>query len=286
MIVCSTKRSTSESGSPQEGPEHFKYLQFSDFTVGHHCGYLSPVPALEYDDIMTEEDFYRFTQALSSDVLKWDAVQEVIRSGGVTYADKQILMDQKASLVEPVHGAKYLSGCNLGINLTRPERVLPFYNPPGARGEDSILSTCLADYTVKSIPVYTFHDGFSIYGSLLKGVLPIDLKKISLYESEHIHHRFYHACIGWMRYKPLYTYLTQPQSCQQLLSEAKENLNSTLSNVCAYFNNRGFERLRKELDAYTKKIPEHAEALNKTQQVWHTIAVAQADRTEPVASGR
>ena len=252
--------------------EHFKYLQFSDFTTGHHCGYLSPLPSLDYDHIMQEEDFYRFTQALSSDVLQWESVQAVIASGGVTYADKQILIDKKAKLVEPVHGAKYLSGCNLGINLTNPQRVLPFYNPPGARGEDSILSTCMLDYTVKSIPVYTFHDGFSFYGSLLKGVLPTSLRKISLYyESESVIRRFFSACRGWIRYKPLYTYLTQPEACKDILAQARENLQLSLDHICAYFNIRDFASLAEDLDRYETLLPQHLAQFRQGQEVWKKL---------------
>lgn len=114
--------------------EHVKYLQFSDFTNGYHCGYLSPMPSIEFDGVLEEDTFHRFTDALSSDVLKWEYVQKTIQSAGVTYADKNVLMEHKAQLVAAVHGAKYISGGNLGINLTVPEKTLPFFNPPGARG--------------------------------------------------------------------------------------------------------------------------------------------------------
>ncbi len=135
--------------------EHVRGLQFSDVTNGYHCGYLTPIPFIEFDGVLGETHFRMFTDALSSDVLKWESVQRMIRNGGVKYADKKILMEHKTKLVRQEKGAKFISGGNLGINLTCPEKVLPFYNPPGARGEDSILSTCLENHTVKKIPVYT-----------------------------------------------------------------------------------------------------------------------------------
>ena len=48
-----------------------------------------------------------------------------MENGGVTYADKNVLIERKVRLVEPENGAKFISGGNLGINLTRPRRVLP-----------------------------------------------------------------------------------------------------------------------------------------------------------------
>ena len=38
-----------------------------------------------------------------------------------------------------INKAKFISGANLCINLTDAKRVFPFYNPPGARGEDTFL---------------------------------------------------------------------------------------------------------------------------------------------------
>lgn len=248
--------------------EHIKHLAFADYTNGYHCGYLSPLPSIEFDGILDERIFQQFTTALSSDVLQWDSVVKTMQSGGVTYADKSVLIEHKTNLVPWQRGARFISGGNLGINLTRPERLLPFYNPPGARGEDSILSTFLNDAVVKSIPVYTFHDGFGFYGSLLKGVLPIALKKVSHYDSATVIDRFYRACVGWIRYKPLYTYLTQPDAYKQILEEAKIGLEHTVESVCAYFNHRAFLGLLAELEQYTEQLPIHYDALRQTRAVW------------------
>lgn len=251
--------------------EHIKYLQFSDVTNGYHCGYISPLPSFEFDGILDESTFHQFTDALSSDILQWPAVCRTMQSGGVNYADKQVLIEHQAKLVEPFHGAKIVTGGNLGINLTQPQRVLPFYNPPGARGEDSIFSACLSDYTVKSIPVYTFHDGFGFYGSLLRGVLPTQLKKISFYDSAAVIERFYRACIGWIRYKPLFTYLTQPMEFEQIMKTTRENLMEALPKVCAYFNRRDFGNILEELDTYVRDVPKHHAELLETISRWKRI---------------
>lgn len=251
--------------------DHVKYLQFSDFTNGYHCGYLSPMPSIEFDGVLEEQTFHQFTDALSSDVLKWEYVQKTIQSAGVTYADKNVLIEHKAQLVPLVNGAKYISGGNLGINLTSPEKTLPFFNPPGARGEDSLLSTCIKERNVKKIPVYTFHDGFGFYSSLLRGVLPLELRKISLYDSAAVIDRFYRACIGWMRYKPLYTYLTQPDQYQDIMEQSRRNLQASLESVCAYFNNWNFNQILTELEAYTAQMQLHYDMLRRSQDLWQKM---------------
>lgn len=254
--------------------EHIRYLQFSDITNGYHCGYLTPVPSIDFDGILSKEIFHRFTDALSSDVLKWDEVERLIASGGVTYADKTILSEHQANLALEANGAKFISGGNLGINLTKRTKVLPFYNPPGARGEDSILSTCLKEYNVKWIPVYTFHDGFSFYGTLLRGVLPLKLKQISLYDSAAVNNRFYKACLGWARYKPLYTYLTQPDSFTETMDQSLQNLQECLPYVCSYFNDRRYYNLFYEMEKYVKNVPTHNQQFHDLQKAWKKMIKA------------
>lgn len=267
-----TESSTTSLWSGQHVLEdHVKYLQFSDYTCGYHCGYVTPMPAIEFDGILSEDVFHQFTDALSSDVLQWDSVSELLNSGGVTYADKKILVEHKVQPVAEDHGARIVTGGNLGINLTNPKRVLPFYNPPGARGEDSILSTCLGSYNVKKIPAYTFHDGFAFYSSLLRGALPMKLKRISLYDSAAVNQRFYRACVGWARYKPLYTYLTQPEQFSDIMSRSLKGLDESLPCVCSYFNSSDFMNLRSELEKYTKEVPEHNREFTEMRRIWSRI---------------
>ncbi len=251
--------------------DHVKYLQFSDITNGYHCGYVSPLPALEFDGIVDEPVFRSFVGALSSDVLKWDDLKKVMQAGGVTYADKQVLIDRKALLVEEEHHSKFITGGNLGINLTKKEKVLPFYNPPGARGEDSFLSTCLTGHTVKRIPCYTFHDGFSLYGTLLHGTLPTRLREINFYDSQAVIRRFSAACTGWIRYKPLYVYITDRPHYRAVMDGAKAALEAAIPNICAYFNDSAFAGILAELDRYDGLVQEHYGQFLHMQEVWKAV---------------
>ena len=249
---------------------HIEYLRNADMTNGYHCGYISPIPYLEFDHILSEQDFKAFILALSNDVLNWDSIKSIMQAGGITYADKTILMEQQAWAAEEVHGAKFITGGNLGINLSVPERVQVFYNPPGARGEDTFLSTSLKDVNVKYIPTYTFHDGFGQYGRLLDGVLPNKLQPIEA-GSEQVITRFYKACVGWVRYKPLYTYLTQRQAFDEVMEDMQAQLTNAVPKICSFFNRREFEDVLREFQASRAKVQIHQQEFSRCKHIWEKI---------------
>lgn len=269
MAVTNTRKTTIWGGQ-HILPTHLKYIAQADITNGHHCGYISPIPYMDFNDTMTETDFRTFIEAISNEIVNWDSLKVVMKDGGVTYANTGILTTDNAVEVPETNHAKFISGANLCINLTSPRRVFPFYNPPGARGEDTFLSTCLSERKVLRIPCYTFHDGFSTYKHLLEGVLPIRLKFIKA-DSEHITTRFYNACIGWIRYKPLLLYITQPDCYEKKIEEIRKQLNETLPKVCTYFDKPEFMNILTELEKYNKNVKKHYDDFIKTQHAWTKI---------------
>lgn len=270
MAVTANNGSTLWSGQ-HVIESHISALKFSDVTNGYHCGYISPIPSIEFDNILSEDTFKTFIEALSNDVLNWDSMKTIMENGGVTYADKSVLINKKVSLVEEVSGAKFITGGNLGINLRDLAKVYPFYNPPGARGEDTFLSTCLTNSTVKLIPTYTFHDGFSIYDNLLQGVLPTTLKNINPLESMEVVNRFYKACLGWVRYKPLYMYITHRDSYREIIDGMRSNLEKTLPQICAYFNMPEFNEILVELDKFDSQVENHFAEFERSKAIWNSI---------------
>ncbi|MBP3284133.1 MAG: hypothetical protein J6M02_01360 [Clostridia bacterium] len=270
MAVTANDGSTLWSGQ-HVIESHINALKFADVTNGYHCGYISPIPSIEFDNILSEETFKTFIKALSNDVLNWDSIKSIMQNGGVTYSDKNVLINKKISLVEEVNGAKFITGGNLGLNLKDLTKIYPFYNPPGARGEDTFLSTCLAGSTVKLIPTYTFHDGFSIYNNLLQGVLPTKLKKINPLESLEIVNRFYKACLGWVRYKPLYMYITHREEYGEIIQDMRENLQKTLPQICAYFNMPEFNNILGELEKFNAQVENHFNEFERAKALWKVM---------------
>jgi hypothetical protein len=275
MAVTNT-RSTTIWGGQHVLLNHLKHITQADITHGHHCGYISPIPYMEFNNTLSEADFRSFIEAISNDIINWDTLKSVMENGGVTYADTKILTSNEAVEVPETNHAKFISGANLCINLTDPRRIFPFYNPPGARGEDTFLSTCLSERKVLRVPCYTFHDGFSTYNHLLEGVLPIRLKFIKA-DTEQIITRFYKACIGWIRYKPLLLYITQPDRYEEKIQEMREQLTVTLPKICAYFGQPDFMKVLAELEKYNKNAKKHYQEFRETQRIWAKIMEHFAD---------
>ncbi len=249
---------------------HLKYINRADITHGHHCGYVSPIPYVEFDENLSEDVFREFIEAISNDIVKWDKLKTLMNDGGVTYADVWTLLQDDADDVPEVNHAKFISGANLCINLTDPSRLFPFYNPPGARGEDTFLSTCLTDRVVLKVPCYTFHDGFSTYNHLLDGVLPVHLDFIKA-DNKQIIDRFYRACIGWIRYKPLLLYITQPDTYEEKIKEMQRKLKATLPIICAYFNTTEFMQILPELRKFHKNVEQHYQEFLSVQEAWARV---------------
>ena len=249
---------------------HLECIAQADITHGHHCGYISPIPHIDFNDTMTEADFRSFIEAISNDIINWNTLKTVMKNGGVTYADTKILTTDDALEVQETNHTKFISGANLCINLTDPRRIFPFYNPPGARGEDTFLSTCLSERKVLRVPCYTFHDGFSTYNHLLHGVLPIRLKFIKT-DNGQITARFYKACLGWIRYKPLLLYITQPDCYNEKIEEMREQLKETLPKICAYFGQPDFIKISTELEKYHKNVENHYREFLEIKSIWAAI---------------
>lgn len=286
-VAVTNTRNQAVWGGQQVLKEHLENIENADITFGHHCGYISPIPRLDFDDVLPEREFRLFIEAISNDIISWKRMKTVMANGGVTYADTRILMNKPVAEVPEVNACKFIAGSNLCINLTDPKRVFPFYNPPGARGEDTFLSTCLGARKVLRVPCYTFHDGFSGYHHLLAGVLPIELKPVAA-RSEQIVKRFQRACLGWIRYKPLLLYITDRAAYPQRIEEMTDQLSRTLPLLCRYFNTDEFMSVLKELRRYDVMVQKHYEQFQAVKAGWARLMrfyIQEAERPALAGAG-
>ena len=250
---------------------HLRYSDKADITHGHHCGYISPIPTIEFNDTLTENDFKKFIEAISNEIISWKVVKEtIITNAGVTYANAKIIDEQILSEVPEVLGMKFISGANLCFNLNNIKELPPFYNPPGARGEDTFMSTSLSKMKVMKVPVYTFHDGFLNYKNILKGVLPITLLPVDNH-SPIIIKRFINATIGWIRYKPLMVYITRREEYEAIIEKMRHHLKLTIPKLCAYYNTDQFEQILVEMEHYHKNVHKHFNAFEQTKIGWKKV---------------
>lgn len=247
---------------------HLQFNDQADITHGLHCGYISPIPYLVFNNLLTENDFKLFIEALSNDIITWDKIKQVIiNQKGVTYSDENILTNQESYEVEKTNGMKFISGANLCFNLKNYKKLPPFYNPPGARGEDTFMSTALNDLKVVKVPCYAFHDGFSMYNNLLNGVLPIELKPIENTSSK-VLNRFVSATIGWIRYKPLLVYITDRDNFEATMETMEINLKHTIPKMCAYFKTEEFHKIMIEFHKYKNNVTLYFDEFEKTKTTW------------------
>jgi len=249
---------------------HISNIKNVDMTHGHHCGYISPIPHFDFNDKLSEDEFRIFVESISNDIINWDSIKEKMNDGGVTYADLDIINSENTEVVKEINGMKFISGSNLGFNLKHIDKLFPFYNPPGARGEDTFLSTCISEYNIRKIPCYTFHDGFSNYEHLLLGVLPNTLKAMKT-DSSVINKRFLKACIGWIRYKPLLIYITERDNYETEIIKMKENLSNVIPKICNYFGNEEFKNILDELEFYDTHVEQHSNDFENTKLAWEKI---------------
>ncbi|UOO38812.1 hypothetical protein IZU99_09985 [Oscillospiraceae bacterium CM] len=249
---------------------HLKAIENADITYGYHCGYVSPIPQITFNDVLTEDDFRMFIETISNDIISWNSIKEKMQNGGITYAKKSLLSSREAVEVPEINGAKFISGSNLFFKLNTEKQLFPFFNPPGARGEDTFLSTCLSDVKVLKVPCYMFHDGFLSYPHLLCGILPKKLKPIFSGNRE-TDERFYKACVGWIRYKPLLMYITGRDTYERDIALMKKNLDRVLPKVSRYFPTCDFMSLRQELDDFSSHVVEHYNMFEATKKAWERV---------------
>ncbi len=249
---------------------HINNIQYADMTHGHHCGYISPIPHLDFNEKLSENEFRIFIETISNDIINWDSIKEKMNDGGVTYADLDIINSEIIEVVKEINGMKFISGANLGFNLKNLDKLFPFYNPPGARGEDTFLSTCIGESIIRKIPCYTFHDGFSTYEHLLLGVLPNKLD-VMKFDSSGITKRFLKASIGWIRYKPLLLYITQRENYETEIMKMRENLLNVIPKICNYFGDKEFENILTEFEFYHTHVEVHYKDFENTKAAWLKI---------------
>ena len=250
--------------------EHIKYIQNVDITVGHHCGYISPIPYMEIGDDITEETFKKFIEGISNDIVNWENIKERFqKDNGVTYAKKEIL-NNEAYEIEYDGTGKWIAGSTLCLNLNYIDKIPAFYNPKGARGEDTFFSTLLEDVKVLRIPTYHFHDGFLKYVQIMRGRMPKCLRKINI-DEDSIEHRFLQASLGWIKYKPLLMYIKNKEEYKKNIVEVKEKLKISIPQIDKLFYNANFEELITTLEEADKNVIKHYKEYIKTNEVWNRM---------------
>ncbi len=269
-VACMKEENTVIWKKQENVAEHRKYIEHSNITIGYHCGYVSPIPSIDFNTCISEEDFKNYIDAVSNEVVFWDKIKEVMKQNGITYAQKEIVESKNPIILDKVGTNQWLTGSGLCINLKKIDKIPAFYNPPKARGEDTFFSTMLQDAQVYKIPVYHFHDGFLKYTGIMKEDYPRQLRKIKI-EDQIIEKRFLDVSIGWIKYKPLLLYITNRQEYKKKISKTYKALEECITKMNHIFVHYDSTCLLEQLREYDYKVEEHYKQYLKTNEIWDRI---------------
>lgn len=254
--------------------KHLESISKTDITVGDRCGVMSPIPYIEYNEILMEEDYKNFIDGISNEVISWENVNKTrVKDGFLKYADEDIALAKvKPKKISKPGETPIMYGSNLCLNLNHIEKIPAFYNPPGARGEDSFFAcaTVSKNTEVVSVPAYHFHDGFLKFTGLMKEKYPKRPLKIVL-EDNGIEQRFYKATLGWIKYKPLYFYINDKENYKKIIEDSIENLEKSVDKLSEQFETCDFRSLISELKDYDKNVKKHYKEYIRTTEIWDDL---------------
>ena len=152
--------------------EHLKNIDKAEVTMGYRCGFMNPIPYIQYNDEVKEEDYKAFIDGLENEVVNWEVVKKTREdNSAMAYADPEIANGVNKNIyLESLGKEDWILGSGICLNLRKLDKIPAFYNPPEARGEDTFFTCALAEKGAKvlRVPTYHFHDSFLKYTTLMK----------------------------------------------------------------------------------------------------------------------
>ena len=250
---------------------HLKNIDNADITIGHHCGYISPIPFVDFGTEISEEEFKNFIEVISNDIISWEKIKNIIQNNnGITYADRDIASGKGMYEIKKQGAGKWVAGSTLCLNLHDLDKIPAFYNPIDARGEDTFFSTMLENSKVLKVPVYHFHDGFLQYSQIMLDRFPKTFEKAVNTDLAN-GTRFFRACAGWVRYKPLLMYISDKEHFKENIEVVFEKLKAAIPSMNRLFKNFDFNILLKELKEYSDRVELDYQDYLRTNDIWNRL---------------
>ena len=235
------------------------------------------------DNVITQkedinEDLFKdYIEAVSNEAISWEGIREqLVKYHGFRYVPKSELEESKVREIKFDGIGKWVLGSPLCLNFTHLDKIPSFYNPEGARGEDAFFSTWLENSKVIEMPVYHFHDAFLKYTNILNEKYPKKLRKIKM-EDEQTTERFIKASIGWIRYKPLFIYLTDRKNYNEKIDQIREKLRISIPEVNKLFANSDLNLLLPELEKFNSSVKKDYDDYIKTDEAWKKVKKAMTE---------
>ena len=242
----------------------------ADVTIGYHCGYISPIPYMNFENEENEQAINHFIKAISNEIVTWESIKEKYeKSNGVTFAENSILNGEPYELLSE-DGNKFVAGSTLCINLNHIENIPAFYNPVNARGEDTFFSLNLAEAKVMKVPVYHFHDGFLKYKQIMSNKFPKTLRLIR-HSEDTVEKRFYKACLGWIKYKPLLVYILEKDKYRDIINDVYNRLEKSIPKINSLYSNYDFRQITEALKTYDQNVENDYNSYIEVNNIWNEL---------------
>ena len=242
----------------------------ADVTIGYHCGYISPIPYMNFENEENEQAINHFIKAISNEIVTWESIKEKYeKSNGVTFAENSILNGEPYELLNE-DGNKFVAGSTLCINLNHIENIPAFYNPVNARGEDTFFSLNLAEAKVMKVPVYHFHDGFLKYKQIMSNKFPKTLRLIR-HSEDTVEKRFYKACLGWIKYKPLLVYILEKDKYRDIINDVYNRLEKSIPKINSLYSNYDFGQITEALKTYDQNVENDYNSYIEVNNIWNEL---------------
>lgn len=250
---------------------HLKYIENADITFGHRCGYTSIIPYISLNKA-NKRKVKAYVEAIKNEFTTWkNAKTNLSKNKGITFADPKIAEGKKEyEIIAKKGNYKWISGSPLCINLKHLDAIPAFYNPEGARGEDAFFSICINNAKVLSVPVYHFHDPFLKHTSILENNYPSVLDE-ALPQDENTEQRFYLTSRGWIKYRPLYLYLTSPKHYKKEIKTTVKNLKIGIPEMNKLFPNKNFDILLSDLEEYDSNVEKDYQNYISVKEIWDKL---------------
>ena len=250
---------------------HLENIENADVTFGHRCGYNSPLPYMELKNPFHKRRIKAFIEAVKNEFMTWEEVKSYLsKNDGISYADEELIKNKTVSEIQIQGKHKHILGSPLCLNLKHLDKIPAFYNPEGARGEDAFFSLLLNENKVISVPVYHFHDPFIKFGKILEGKYPKKIKKIKSNDKS-VEQRFYKVARGWIKYRPLYLYVTDKENYEKEINKTIKNLKKGIPIMNKMFKDEDFYVMLEDLEKYSSNVKQDYKDFLKVQIVWKKI---------------
>ena len=241
-----------------------------DVTIGYHCGYISPIPYMSFEKDDDEMAINNFIKGISNEIITWESIKEKYENNnGVTFAEEDILNSEPYEMLGE-NGKKFVAGSTLCINLNHIDNIPAFFNPINARGEDTFFSIKLDSARVMKVPVYHFHDGFLKYKQIMQYKFPKKLRLI-MHSEDSVEKRFYKACLGWIKYKPLLMYILEKDKYPIIIKDVYKNLEVSVPIINSLYPNCNFNDIIDALKEYDTNVEKDYQAFVDVNNMWDEL---------------